>query len=547
MKNNYLIKVLKLTVFSVLFLVALNTYAQINSTDLEKKVDSLFEKFSNLNQPGLVVLIAQDNSTILVKSFGSSDLEKKIPISSETCFHIASLTKQFTAFAIAKLAREGKLSYQDDIRTYLPQLNDFGKVITIDHLLHHTSGIRSSNRLRLLQDAFYDTLLTQKNALDLIYAQKELNFEPGSDFAYSNSGYILLATIVENVSNLRFSKWLELNVFQPLNMNRTVLADDYDLVISDRAIPYEQKGEGYVQTMGMKWTDYGATGIYSTIIDLVKWQTYLRNQNYMWSMEDSSKFPYAMGLFVLRTEDGATEQIFHTGDGVGYTSFMSHYPKEKLDVIVLSNLNSNEPIRLAEEIVEFVRSKSKNASTKFENQIELPLETLKIYAGSYDAKQFKQEFEIKDKKLYALNPQGSDVLVALNNTTFKIPNTPVKFEFDKTGQYVILKMPGNDIKCPKITTAETSTSVILSDYTGIYYSPELGVSYSLKVENNQLIADSPKHRRIVFNSLSRDKIESEDRYFKKIKFSRDENNYVSGLRVTDIDGRVRNLWFEKKN
>ena len=546
MKNIYLFKILKSAAFSILFLVALNTTAQTNPTDLEKKVDSLFENISNPNQPGLIVGISQDNSTILIKSYGLSDLEKKIPITSQTRFHIASLTKQFTAFAIAQLEREGKLSYQDDIRKYLPLLNDFGKVITIDHLLHHTSGLRSTNRLRLLQDDFYDTVLTQKNALQLIYAQKELNFEPGSNFGYSNSGYILLATIVENVSNLKFSDWLDQNVFKPLNMNQSILVDDYDLVISDRAIPYEKKGEEYMQTMGMKWTDYGATGIYSTIEDLMKWQTYLHNLNYMWSMEESSKSPYAMGLYVIKSTEGVTEEIYHTGAGVGYNSFMAYYPKEKLDVILLSNLNSDDPVKLAEEIIEFIRPKKENEYTKNEPQIELPLEILKIYAGSYDAKQFKAAFEIKDNQLYALNPKGSDVLVALNETTFVIPNTPVQFEFEKAGHYVLLKMPGNDIKCPKIISEEMSTSVNLSDYKGIYYSPELNVSYSLKVENNQLVAYSPKQRRIVFGSMIKDKTESEDRYFRSIHFSRDKNNKINGLRVTDIDGRVRNLWFKKK-
>ncbi|PKA81980.1 CubicO group peptidase (beta-lactamase class C family) [Ulvibacter sp. MAR_2010_11] len=546
MKNNYLIKILKSTVFTVLFLVTLNAIAQTNSSDLEKKVDSLFEKFDTLNQPGMIVGISQDDSTILIKCYGSSDLEKKIAISSKTRFHIASLTKQFTAFAISQLEREGKLSYQDNILKYLPQLHDFGTVITIDQLLHHSSGLRSTNRLRLLQDDFYDALLTQKNALNLIYAQKELNFEPGSSFGYSNSGYILLATIVENISNLKFSEWLNKNVFEPLNMNETILGDDYSLIIPDRAIPYEKKEDGYAQTMGMKWIDYGATGIYSTLGDLMKWQVYLHEQNYMWVLEEASNSPYAMGLYVFKSKDGTIDQIFHTGDGAGYTSFMSYYPKEKIDVVLLSNLYGNEPIKLAETIIDFIRPINEKSIADYSNQIELPIEVLKKYEGSYDAKIFKAEFEIKDKQLYALNPQGSDLMVAVNETTFLIPNTPVEFEFDKAGQYVVLKMPGNDITCPKIIADTIMPSVNIAEYTGIYYSPELNVSYSFTIENNQLIADSPKHRRIVFDAITADKTESKDRYFRNVHFSRDENNIVNGLRVTDIDGRVRNLWFEKK-
>ncbi|RAI88482.1 serine hydrolase domain-containing protein [Algoriphagus yeomjeoni] len=546
MKNRYLIKIVLSAVLLAFLLVPIHTFSQTNSGDLEKIVDSLFIGYSNQNEPGVIIGIMKNDSIILKKAYGSSNIELNVPISNETKFHIASLTKQFTAFAIAQLEGQGKLSYQDDIRNYLPELNDFGRVITIDHLLHHTSGLRSSNRLRLLQDDFYETILTQENALQLIFAQKELNFDPGSEFGYSNSGYILLATIVERISNMKFSEWLEQNVFQPLDMNQSIVVSGQAQQDPNKAIPYEKNGDGYKQTMGMDWLDYGATGIYSTIEDLVKWQRYLHSLNYMWLGESSSSFPYGMGLYVVKSSEGDIEQIYHTGDGVGYISFMSYYPMEQLDVILLSNLNSNEPIRLAEEIVGILNSKNKNLTTEIEPQLEVPLEILEIYAGTYDAEQFKPEFEIKDSQLYALSSQGADLLVALNETTFVIPNTPVQFEFDKAGQYVILKMPDNELKFPRITPEEVSHTIDLSDYTGIYYSPELDVSYSLKVDNNQLVAESPKNRRIVFGSIAMDTTESEDRYFRNIHFSRDENNRINGLRVTDIDGRVRNLWFEKK-
>lgn len=519
--------------------------AQTIPLNLENKIDSLFVNYSNSQTPGAVVGIMLNDSIIMTKSYGIANLEQNTPNTYKTKFHIASITKQFTAYAISKLEAEGKLSYSDDIRTYLPELNNFGVPITIDQLLHHTSGIRSTNSLRLMQDQFYGRELTQQEALEVIYAQKELNFIPGSMFGYSNSGYVLLATIVEKITKMTFAEWLEINVFKPLDMDETMLNDNYKKIIPNRAEPYQKSNAGgFERTWGMLWNDYGATGIYSTVPDLMKWQKFVHSQKQLLRqilLTDGTTIPYAMGISVIKNDNNEIREASMDGEGFGYTSTLAHYPKTNLDVVVLGNIKDIALYEKAKQIERLFNTKQDNNNAPF----KLEVSTLLKYVGSYRMDAVIAEFIAKDGILYALNPNGEDALLPINETTFNLPNTPIQFEFDSEGKNMTFKMPGNEILCPRIEDKNKLLVEKLDEFTGQYYSSELNIYIKLKIEENGLILYSPKEKKIEMLFNGNDSLKSKDWSYHLIQYTRDKNNQITGLRVSNADGRVQSLLFEK--
>ncbi|NIO80107.1 MAG: serine hydrolase, partial [Candidatus Aminicenantes bacterium] len=205
---------------TLFFIYATTAYADTTTTSKEKlsfeeKVDKLFEKWNTIDSPGAAAAIIKDGMVIYRKGFGSAQLEYNIPITPSTVFHVASVSKQFTAMAISMLEAEGKLSINDDIRKHLPEVPDFGKTITIRHLLHHTSGIRDQWELLIMAGWRMDDVLTQNHIMELVKRQKELNFSPGERYMYCNTGYTLLAEIVSRASGKPFTQWTQENIFKP--------------------------------------------------------------------------------------------------------------------------------------------------------------------------------------------------------------------------------------------------------------------------------------------------------------------------------------------
>ncbi len=210
------------------------------SQNITNDIDGLFSMWKNSNGPGGVVLVTQNNKTVFEKAYGLENISYKIPNTSESVFNIGSMSKQFTAMGIVLLLMEGKLSIDDDIKNYLPELNNFGKPITIRYLLHHTSGLRSSPELFGLAGWRDGDAISNEDVYRYLTKQTALNFEPGSEYMYTNSGYVLLAKIIENVSKQNFKSWMKEKIFQPLQMNATFIEENSSNVISKVATSYSE-------------------------------------------------------------------------------------------------------------------------------------------------------------------------------------------------------------------------------------------------------------------------------------------------------------------
>ena len=251
---------------SLLLLLAGLAYGQITA-----RVDKLFERFNKPDSPGCAVAVVRDGRIVYEHGYGMADLDHDIPITPSTVFHVASMSKQFTATAIVLLAQEGRLSLDDPVRKYVPEVPDFGVPITLRHLIHHTSGLRDQWELLEMAGWRYSLdLITDDDVLELVSRQKELNFKPGEKFLYCNTGYTLLAQVVKRVSGKSLREFTEERIFKPLNMTSTHFRDDHAEIVKRQAY-------GYVPdkaTFRLSVTNFdtvGATSLLTTVEDLAVW------------------------------------------------------------------------------------------------------------------------------------------------------------------------------------------------------------------------------------------------------------------------------------
>ena len=211
------------------------------------EIDRLFEQFTHDGSPGCALGVMRHGELVYGKGYGLANLEYGIPITTSTVFHVASMSKQFAALAVLILASRGKLGLDDAICDYLPEVPDFGRRITIHHLLHHTSGLRSDLMLLILAGYRLEDLIANGDVMDLVARQRALNFDPGSQFSYGGSGYMLLALLVERVTGLSLARFCQEQIFEPLGMSNTHFHDDHLVVVKDRAYAYYADRERRVQ------------------------------------------------------------------------------------------------------------------------------------------------------------------------------------------------------------------------------------------------------------------------------------------------------------
>src|SRR5687768_13003665 len=209
------------------------------------RIDQLFAEWNKLESPGASVAVIRDGQIIFRKGYGSANLEYGTPITPETVFHVASVSKQFTAMALVLLEQDGKLTLEDDIRKHLPELPEYGTKITARQLLQHTAGIRDQWQTLAMAGWRLDDVITQSQILQMMYRQKELNFTPGTEHVYSNGGYTLAAEIVRRVSGKTLRSFCDDRIFKPLGMTRTHFHDDLKMIVKNRAVSYRSSQSGF--------------------------------------------------------------------------------------------------------------------------------------------------------------------------------------------------------------------------------------------------------------------------------------------------------------
>jgi CubicO group peptidase (beta-lactamase class C family) len=427
-----------------------------------EKVSQLLSAF-NEKTPGAVVAIVRNGKLAYGQGFGLANIEYDIPNTTATPYHMASVSKQFTAFAIVMLANEGKLSIDEDIRQYLPETPEFEHKITVRNLLNHTSGLRDHWALWRMSGGLMDDVIRQDDLMRLIKRQKDLNFKPGEQFLYSNTGYLLLSEIVTAVSGQKFGDWMSHNVFKPLGMNSTQIYDDHERIVKNRAYSYKNTDAGLAKSV-LSYANSGATSLFTTAEDLALWlgnfstgkvggKKAIEQLQKQGILNNGETIEYALGVSI--SNEHGLRKISHGGADAGYRTFLSYYPELDAGMIIMANTAGFSGRMVAQDV----------------------------------ASAFFGEHMVKKPK-----PDNTDA----NN-----PPAP---------------KPKQDLWQP--------TQEELSSYTGRYYSDELETFYVVSIEDSQLKISHTRHGDNFLTAKEKDVFRSNQGYLGELMFSRSKEKEI---------------------
>ncbi|MCX7973569.1 MAG: beta-lactamase family protein [Candidatus Aminicenantes bacterium] len=536
---------------------------QSGPEDKTKEVDKLFAALDKTTSPGAALAIIKDGEIIYTRGYGMAKLEDDLVMTPSKIFDIGSVSKQFTATCIAILALEGKLSLDDDVRKYIPELPTYERPITIRHLLHHTSGLRDYNALLSLAGFRPDSdCPTVEESLEIICRQKKLNHPPGEEYSYTNTGYFLLGLIVERVSGKSLNQFAQERIFRPLDMKNTFFQDNHNQIIKNRASGYSPEGDGFRLNLS-NWDEVGDGNVYTTVEDLYLWDQAFYNHRLgrqlmellhtQGILNNGQKIDYAFGLIIGHYRGLKT--ISHSGSWAGFRASLIRFPDEKFSIICLSNLSTFNPAAVSYKIADIYLADKFKEEIKKEKLQEFkpyPLteKELQEKCGNYKEIKFSQWLTISLEKdnLKASIGRQQLVLTPLGPTSFQtlLGDSLVRFEFgrDEKGQ-ISLSVTG--IGREKYTFIKAAplppfSPAALKEYEGFYQSYELlGAIYQiiLDKENNLKIKfrNAPKEP---LKAMAPDEFTAEGLNF---TFLRGKNKKVNSLALSV--GRAANIMFRK--
>jgi CubicO group peptidase (beta-lactamase class C family) len=323
-------------------------------------VDAVFAPFTRPGSPGCAVAIYRDGKIEYERGYGLASLEHELPITPTSVFYLGSVSKQFTAFAAALAIKDGRLSADDRIRQHLPELPEYTSKITLRHLLHHTSGLRDYNTLLSIAGRRGDEAFDNATVLRITARQKKLNFEPGSEYLYSNTGYTLLATIVERATKTPFAQFAAARIFEPLEMKATHFHTDETRLVPHRAFAFSRQGNDIVLDTPTN-ERAGAGGVFSSVRDLLNW-----DENFYTArvggreliemiqtpgkLSDGSALNYAWGLQVGKYR--GARLVEHSGSLGGYRAHLMRFPEAHYSLAALCNLSTSNPGGLLRQVAD---------------------------------------------------------------------------------------------------------------------------------------------------------------------------------------------------
>ncbi len=532
------------------------------------EIDQVFADYDSTRSPGCSMAIYRDGEIAYARGYGIANLEYGIANGPDTVFRIGSVSKQFTAMAIALLAEQGALSLDDDIHKFFPEMPDYGEPVTIRQLIHHTSGLRDYLTLAWLADWTEDFSVDE--ALQIIVRQQELNFPPGTKHLYSNTGYFLLSQIVQIVTDQTLSEWAGENMFRPLGMTKTHFHDDHTHIVKNRADGYEATDDDRFKISMTILDMVGDGGIYTTVNDLLKWdQNFYDNQlgdggpelielvQTPGKLDNGDELNYAFGLVI--GEYRGTREIRHGGGFVGFRAGLNRYPDYHLSVAVLCNYADTNPTWLARTVASLFLSEKEDkgdSTDQVEAQpnevsdvVEVSVADLERLVGDYwHAEDLTlRSIVIDDDSLfYSRGGENRTRLDPLGNGRFLMADVSavVNVRFESLGgkpQAMIVEVEGEEpFRLKSFDRAAPSAEELLA-YVGSYYSDELDYVLVLRSSGETIVADRRSGKEPI-GPLHKDMFIADSGVV--LMFERNADGRVSGIRLHA--GRVRNVKFVRQ-
>ena len=541
--------------------------AQATRDPYARRVDALFADLNRKSSPGLAIAVVRDGKVILRRGYGLASIEHRVPITPSTVFDIASLSKQFTGLAVAMLVSEGRIKLSDDIRKYIPELPDFGRPITIDHLLRHTSGLRDwPGSLSVAGWQLHD-VISFKQILTLAYNQRTLNFVPGSEYLYSNTGYNLLAEMIQRVTGRSFRAWTDEHFFRPLRMVNTHVRDDYTEVIANCAFGYAPGLNGTYRSKPNNLTGVGSSSVFSTVDDLARWLINFGDATVggkatislmltPGKLDDGTPVTYGFGITTGSKHYKGLPFFTSSGEWASFNSYDAYFPEQKFGVVVLANADSN--------VIDAQQAVIKISDIYLENDftIKPPAQPASLGKRSSPTEAMLDEYA----GIYRLGPdsyvrihrygavllaqerhRGHSVMSPKSEREFAVSReedeATIVFDRDAAGK--VMSLTYRDQRAQRVGSSEAHAPTNLADYAGDYDSEELGTSYRVIVKNGALEIQHRRRGTVPLTWLWREEFGSLDTYLASVDFKRDNAGRVTDL-IINGSARNRDIRFVKR-
>lgn len=495
--------------------------------------------------PGCAAAVSLNGEVVFEKAFGLADLEHNVSNTPQTIFESGSVAKQFTAAALVLLQQEGKLNIDDPVRKYIPELPDYGAPLTIRHMLNHTAGLRDWGTVMSLTGAGRgDRVITQDLAFDVITHQRALDFKPGAEYSYSNSGYNLAAIIVERVSKQKFPAFIEERFFKPLGMTNSSWRDDFTRVVPGRAQAYSRQGNGPWRLNMPFMNVYGNGGMLTTVGDWMKWNAMLDSQSLgaplvaaletQAVLNDGRKIPYALGLEVSKYK--GLKDVSHGGATAGYQTFLARYPDQKVSVGVMCNGTWPSAGGIAAGITDEIFGPLPG-NPRIE-PAKISDDELKSFVGTWRNEKTHMPARFMIENGVARWSGGR--LIPMGGGKFVGGNSELKFTFDKDGKPASAQTTDDDGEVTRFFLEQewTPTPADLASFKGDWFSEEAGATLTFAIDEGKAFIKQRPATSYPMRPLYKDHFDVQGFV---VWFTRDKNGKVNVMHVGT--SRMRDMPF----
>lgn len=512
------------------------------------KADAIFAAYK-ADQPGGGVVITHHGEVIYERYFGMADIEHRAPVAADTRFHVASVTKQFVAYAAHLLAQEGKLDLDADIRTYLPDLPKYDQPLTTRQLLNHTSGMRDQWGLFMLAGYGFEDVLRQRTALALLRRQRALNFEPGANYEYSNGGYTLAAVVVEKASGKSLRNFLDERVFTPLDMPNTFVLDDVGEIVPNRAFSYSSAAQP--RLLRLNYQTWGATSLHSNARDLSKWLQELNRPTKLnaaavaamvkpGKLNSGAELPYASGVQVGAI--GSHPAISHGGSDAGFRAFVVALPQDDATLAITLN-NTGNPSALAQQLGAIYFDLPTMAAPPLIAALTPDTATLQRIAARY-APDYGPTMEIREQEGKLI--VGGVPAAFRADGSFTSPSNPTGWmRLAADGRSLVRNRGDGTIETLRRVELAQPTPAHLQALAGAYRSEDVDATYRLEVEGGKLRMTSLYFDPVALQPMDRDYFFGPSFYGSVVKVLRNRSGRVTGFDLSIMGGRLRHVRFDK--